>query len=178
MRKRNAIVLAGLIGIAAGVMLASSKTPLKVYGRVDLSRYTGRWYEIARYPNRFERKCDRDVTAEYSVLENGKIRVVNSCTGRTGKIARSAGTAKVVYSSNNAKLKVTFFWPFYGNYWIIDLGERYEYSVVGEPSRNYLWILSRTPSMDDSTYQDILRRLPASGYDPRKLVRTTQTANP
>jgi len=132
--------------------------------------------EIARYPNRFEKKCDRDVTAEYSIKDNGKIRVVNTCTARTGKTEQSEGTAKVVDASTNAKLKVTFFWPFYGKYWIIDLGDEYEYSVVGEPSRHYLWILSRSPVMQDSVYQNILHQLTANGYEPRKLVRTTQTA--
>jgi apolipoprotein D and lipocalin family protein len=92
--------------------------PLETVRHVDLNRYTGRWFEIARYPNWFERKCDRDVTADYSIKETGDIRVVNACITRTGKIERSEGTAKVVDASTNAKLKVTFFWPFYGNYWI------------------------------------------------------------
>lgn len=83
---------------------------------------------------------------------------------------------KVVDASTNAKLKVTFFWPFYGNYWIIALGDEYEYAVVGEPSRDYLWILSRSPVMQDSVYQHILQQLTDKGYDPRKLVRTNQTA--
>lgn len=172
MRRRNAIVLGGLIGAATGLMIASSEPPLETVRHVDLNRYAGRWFEIARYPNRFERKCDRDVTAEYSFKENGDIRVVNSCTTPAGKITKSVGTAKVVDPSTNAKLKVAFFWPFYGKYWIIDLGDEYEYAVVGEPSRDYLWILSRSPVMQDSVYQNILRQLPAKGYDPQKLVRT------
>jgi apolipoprotein D and lipocalin family protein len=173
---RTGIVFAGLIGAAAGLTMAGSETPLQTVRHVDLSRYAGRWYEIARYPNRFERKCDRDVTAEYSIKKDGRIRVVNVCITRTGKIDQSEGTAKVVDASTNAKLKVTFFWPFYGAYWIIDLGDEYEYAVVGEPSRHYLWILSRSPVMQDAVYQKILQRLTANGYEPRKLVRTTQTA--
>ena len=108
---RNVVMLVGLVGAVAGMMKAASKSSLKTVSHVDLSRYGGRWFEIARYPNRFERKCDRDVTAEYSIKDNGKIRVVNTCTARTGKTEQSEGTAKVVDASTNAKLKVTFFWP-------------------------------------------------------------------
>jgi apolipoprotein D and lipocalin family protein len=176
MRMREVIVLAGLIGAAAGLMMAGSQQPLETVRHVDLSRYVGRWFEIARYSNRFERKCDRDVTAEYSLKENGQIRVVNACVTHTGKVERSEGTAKIVDTSTNSKLKVTFFWPFYGKYWIIGLGDEYEYAVVGEPSRQYLWILSRTPVMQDAVYQNILHQLTASRYEPQKLVKTTQTA--
>lgn len=140
--------------------------------------YLGRWFEIARYPNRFERKCDRNVTAEYAMKDNGKIRVVNTCLTSQGKPDRAEGTAIVVDKSTNAKLKVTFFWPFYGNYWVIDLGPNYEYAVVGEPSRRYLWILSRSPTIQDATYRDILSRLAAKGYDPQELMRTTQSESP
>jgi apolipoprotein D and lipocalin family protein len=173
---RNVIVFAGLIGAGAGLMMAASAPSLETVPHIDLNRYVGRWYEIARYPNSFERKCDHDVTAEYSKKENGDIRVINACLSQNGKVDRSVGTAKVVDASTNAKLKVTFFWPFYGKYWVIDLGENYEYAVIGEPSRDYLWILSRTPVMQDAVYGKILNRLPARGYDPEKLVRTHQTA--
>jgi apolipoprotein D and lipocalin family protein len=169
-------MLAGLIAATAGLMMAGSEPPLETVRHVDLSRYVGRWFEIARYPNSFERKCDRDVTAEYSIRENGNIRVINACVNRTGRIERSEGTAKVVDASTNAKLKVTFFWPFYGKYWIIGLSDEYEYAVVGEPSRQYLWILSRAPVMPDAVYQRILHQIAASGYEPQKLAKTTQTA--
>ena len=173
---RKIIMLAGLIGVTATLLGAASAPPLQTVQHVDLDRYTGRWYEIARYPNRFERKCDHAVTAEYSKRPDGKIRVVNACVTSTGKIEKSDGFAKIVDTSTNAKLKVTFFWPFYGNYWIIDLGEKYEYAVVGEPSRQYLWILSRTPMMQDTLYEKILRQIAANGYEPQKLVKTNQTA--
>ena len=101
---------------------------------------------------------------------------MNSCIASRGKDRTSEGTAKVVDASTHAKLKVTFFWPFYGKYWIIGLGDEYEYAVVGEPSRRYLWILSRSPVMQDSVYQKILHQLTANGYEPRKLLRTAQTA--
>jgi apolipoprotein D and lipocalin family protein len=176
MRKRNLILLGGLVGAAAGWALANSRAPLETVSRVDLNRYLGRWYEIARYPNSFERKCARDVTAEYSIKPDGNIRVVNSCVTSSGSITRSVGTAKTVDRSTNAKLKVTFFWPFYGKYWIIDLGSDYDYAVVGEPSRKFLWILSRTPQMSNDLYLRITAQLASKGYDASKLMRTGQTS--
>jgi len=172
MRKPSIALLGGLLG---AVGMSSSTPPLQTVARVDLQRYVGKWYEIARYPNRFERKCDRDVTAEYSIRKDGNIRVLNSCISAAGKPKRAIGTAVVVDKETNAKLKVTFFWPFYGKYWILDLGRHYEYAVVGEPSRGYLWILSRSPDLPDTTYQKILNGLRQQGYQPSKLVRTRQT---
>lgn len=174
MRKGNIPLLGGLLGMAVG--MAASPPPLQTVGRVDLNRYIGKWYEIARYPNRFERNCDRDVTAEYSIRADGKIRVLNSCVSTAGKQNKADGTAVIVDKETNAKLKVTFFWPFYGKYWIIDLGNDYEYAAVGEPSRGYLWILSRSPALPDATYQKILSHVSEQGYLPSKLVRTRQTA--
>ena len=173
MNARILLTLGVIFGLAAAVRATPVELP--TVGHVDLSRYVGTWYEIARYPNRFERDCDRDVTAQYSMRSDGQIRVVNECTTAQGKIKRSVGSALVVDTTTNAKLKVTFFWPFYGKYWIIDLGQNYEYAVVGEPSREYLWILSRSAEMPDSTYQQIERRLSALAYDGAKLVRTKQT---
>ena len=155
--------------------MAASTSPLPTVGRVDLNRYIGKWYEVARYPNRFQRSCDHDVTAEYSIRKDGKIRVLNSCTTVAGKQKQVEGTAVIVDKETNAKLKVTFFWPFYGKYWIIDLGQDYEFAVVGEPSRGYLWILSRSPDLPDAAYQKILSRLNEQGYQPSKLVKTRQT---
>jgi len=175
MRRRNLVLLGGLLGAAAGWAIARSNPPLETVPRVDLHRYIGRWYEIARYPNSFERKCDRDVTAQYSIKRNGDIRVVNSCITSSSSITRSTGTAKIVDKSTNAKLKVTFFWPFYGKYWIIALGRDYDYAVVGEPSRKYLWILGRTPQMSDDLYQQLTAQLAEKAYDASKLVRTRQT---
>lgn len=148
---------------------------LQSVNSVDLNRYTGVWYEIAKYPNRFQRDCDRDTTATYSLMENGKVKVLNVCFNKEGKEKRAEGSAKVVDEVTHAKLKVTFFWPFYGDYWIIDLDKDYQYAVVGEPSRNYLWILSRTPQMDDTLYQSVLKNITNAGYDISKLVKTKQT---
>ncbi len=174
MRIRDVVMLGILMGAVVAIA-AGSAPPLQTVAHVDLSRYVGKWFEIARYPNWFERKCNRDVSAEYSMKDNGGIRVVNSCITAVGKVERSGGSARVVDATTNAKLKVTFFWPFYGKYWVIGLGDQYEYAVVGEPSRGYLWILSRSAAMPESEYQDILRQVTAQGYDAKKLVRTKQS---
>jgi apolipoprotein D and lipocalin family protein len=167
------IVVASLILLALPSGSTGENTPLQTVAHVDLDRYVGKWYELARYPNRFERECDRNVTAEYSKKASG-IDVVNSCVRSDGKVKRSKGLAKIQDEASNAKLAVTFFWPFYGKYWVIDLGPNYEFAVVGEPSRKYLWILSRTSSMPDDKYADIVGRLAPKGYDASKLVKTEQ----
>jgi apolipoprotein D and lipocalin family protein len=170
------LVCVGVLLVGAFVMAraARGEVALETVAKVDLSRYLGRWYEIAKYPNRFERKCERNVTATYSIRADGKISVVNRCATREGKVTESSGWAKIVDPKTNAKLKVTFFWPFFGDYWIIDLGANYEYAVVGEPSRKYLWILSRTPKLDDAVYAHIAKRLADMGYDASKLERMKQ----
>ena len=149
--------------------------PLEIVASVDLTRYTGQWYEISRYPNSFQEGCVGS-RATYSMREDGKIVVLNECYEGSfrGKLRHAKGTAKVVDKKSNAKLKVSFFWPFSGDYWIIDLGKEYEYAVVGHPGRNYLWILSRTKTMDEKLYQEILGRLAAKGYDTTKLISTRQ----
>jgi len=174
--RKGLIAFLGVLLSAAALKGRAPTAPLKAVEHVDLNRYVGKWYEIARYPNRFERDCDRDVTAEYSLRADGKIRVVNSCITAEGRAKQSIGTAIVTDKTTSAKLKVTFFWPFYGKYWIIDLGENYEYAVVGEPSRKYLWILGRSPRLEETRYQNVVSRLNTQGYEPAKLAKTTQTA--
>lgn len=146
---------------------------------VDLQRYLGKWYDIASYPQWFQKGCTA-TTAEYSLKENGEIKVVNSCRKNTldGKKKVSVGRAQVVDKTTNAKLRVSFFGPFWGNYWILDLGENYEYAVVGDASRDYLWILSRTPQMEQAVYQGILDRLKAQGYELERLRITPQPLQP
>lgn len=175
--KKRKLIYTGLLltGVFVAVRAAFPEIPLETVPKVDLNRYIGRWYEIARYPNRFERKCDRNAMANYTLRADGKISVVNSCVTGDGKVTQSNGWAKVVDQQSAAKLKVTFFWPFFGNYWIIDLGPNYEYAVIGEPSRKYLWILSRTAKMSDELYAEITSRLAAKGYDAGKLQRGKQT---
>lgn len=158
----------------AGTLHASE--PLATVPSVDLKRYVGRWYEIARYPNRFQKDCAGDTTAEYTLLANGNIQVVNSCRQANGKMNTARGKAKIVDATSNARLKVTFFWPFYGNYWIIGLAPDYSYAIVGEPDRKYLWILSRTPRMSAESYAEALQKIGEAGYDPKRLMQTPQSA--
>ena len=150
--------------------------PVQVVPGVDISRYAGTWYEIAKYPNRFQKGCVA-TSATYTVLPGGRaIEVVNRC--RKGSLdgpERSIkGKARVVDGETNARLKVTFFWPFSGDYWIIDLGPEYEYAVVASPNRKYLWILSRTPRMEGEVYDRIIERVRAQHFDPSRLERTPQ----
>ena len=171
------LVVSGLmlVGGCSMARATGSDAALGTVEKVELNRYIGRWYEIAKYPNRFERKCQSNVTANYAIRPDGKVSVVNSCTTHEGNVTQSSGWAKVVDQETGAKLKVTFFWPFFGDYWILELGPKYEYAVVGEPSRKYLWILSRSPKMDDALYAEVTGRLAAKGYDASKLERMRQT---
>lgn len=160
-----------LAGSAAG-----RKDELPVVPAVDLSRYVGQWYEIARLPNRFQKKCADSVTANYTLRSDGSIKVVNRCRKSSGEFTTATGKAKIVDKKTNAKLRVTFFWPFYGKYWILDLGPNYEYAVVGEPGRDYLWILSRAPQMDEALYQQLLAKMQALGFDTTRMIRTAHPA--
>ena len=127
----TALFVLGVAAVVGKVAFAESKASLQTVPHVDLTRYLGRWYEIARYPTRFEKDCASDVTATYTQLSGGKVEVLNECRKADGQVKRSKGTAGVVDKRTNAKLKVTFFWPFSGNYWIIDLAPDYSYAVVG-----------------------------------------------
>lgn len=142
---------------------------------VDLKKYAGKWYEIASFPQRFQRNCNC-TTAEYTLSEKGYVIVVNRCRkgSVTGREVSIKGKAFVKKGSNNSKLKVQFFWPIRGKYWIIDLAEDYSYAVVSHPNKKYLWILSRTPKMDPGLYQQILTRLNNMGLDTGRLHRTPQ----
>lgn len=153
---------------------------VQVVPSVDLVRYSGTWYEIARYPNRFQEFCAGDVTATYTLLEGGEIEVVNRCRNEAGEMKEAVGRARKQDADGpDTKLEVRFapaflsFLPFvWGDYWIIDLAADYRYTVIGGPDREYLWILARSPAMPDSVYSGIADRLRAQGYDPDRLVRT------
>lgn len=143
---------------------------------VDVARYSGKWYEFARYENRFERGCE-GVTAEYAVLEHGLISVRNACQeGQVGGRERvSLGRAKVLPGSGQAKLKVSFFGPFFvGNYWVLDHADDYTWSIVGEPSGRFLWILTRDAHPSDSQARALYDQVRALGYDVTMLRRTAQ----
>ena len=153
----------------------TATTPLATVERVDLDRYLGRWYEIARYDHSFERDCTA-VTATYSKNADGTIKVVNAC--RKGAlngpedIAEGSATAQ---NATNTKLSVTFFWPFAGDYWVIGLADDYSWALVGEPSGRYLWILARTPQIDPTLRADLIAKLQAKGYNTNALIWVQQS---
>jgi apolipoprotein D and lipocalin family protein len=169
--------------IITAIAQDKSDKPLEVVPSVDLTRYAGTWYEIARLPNPFQRKCAGEVTATYTLLDDGQIKVVNRCRTEGGEFTEAEGRAKRASEDDpNTKLKVRFaprilsFLPFvWGNYWIIDLAPDYSYAVVGEPNREYLWILSRSTTMNEEVVQGIFERLKEEGYDVGKIVMTRQS---
>jgi len=148
---------------------------LEVVPSVDLQRYLGIWYEIATIPHSFQKDCV-GVTASYALRPDGDIEVVNTCRKKTldGQLKTAKGKAWVVDKTTGAKLKVRFFWPFSGDYWIIELDADYQWAVVGAPDRDYLWILCRSPRMGEALYQELLRRSAAKGFDTSRLKRTLQ----
>ncbi len=170
MKKIFLVLLTALLGCS------SQDLPLETVKNVDLKRYVGKWYEIASYPQRFQKGCTC-TTAEYTATDEGYIIVDNACNKDSvnGEKSGIKGKAFIVENSGNAKLEVQFFWPIRGKYWIIDLDSNYTYAVVGHPNREYLWILSRTPKMDEKVYQEILERVKAKGFDLAKLQRTVQS---
>jgi apolipoprotein D and lipocalin family protein len=170
MSVKNLLPLAVLfLLLTACIRKGVSPAPPETVPKVDISRYMGIWYEIARYPNSFQKGC-RESVASYTLREDSSVAVVNRCRKGTKKVEARA-TAKVVDLLTNAKLKVSFFWPFYGDYWILDLGENYDYAVVGTPDRKYLWILSRTPEMEASLYGKILGKIESLGFEPGRLLK-------
>ena len=142
---------------------------------VDLSRYLGRWYEQARYEASFQKGCE-GVTADYAAKPDGSVSVVNACRqgALNGPLKTAEASARVVEGSNGAKLKVMFFWPVEGDYWILDHARDYSWSIVGEPSGQYLWILTRSQRIGLRQYEALVGRARALGYDTALLRRTQQ----
>lgn len=180
---KRIIVLSFTVILATLSSFAQSgdRAPLKAVASVDLNKYAGQWYEIAKYPNKFQKQCVGNTSAIYTLKGEGKIEVLNRCMKKDGTMNDAKGEAKVVDKTSNAKLEVRFapgflsFLPMvWGDYWVIDLARDYSYSVVGTPDRKYFWILSRQPEMSDSTCQDILRRAEQQGFVPAKVVRSPQ----
>jgi apolipoprotein D and lipocalin family protein len=172
---RAVVGVLALTGCASTTTARRRLPPLQTVPHVELQRYLGRWYEIASFPQWFQRDCTGS-SAEYTMRDDGQLGVVNRC--RKGSLDGpedvARGRARVVDSATGAKLEVSFFRPFWGDYWIVDLGSDYEFAVVGHPSRDYLWILCRKPSMEPGPYEAILGRLRAQGYEVERLVRTAQ----
>lgn len=163
-------ILSGIC-ILAGCSSCTANDTLKTVESVDLMRYSGTWYEIASYPQYFEKGCT-NVKATYTPKED-YIEVLNQSI-KNGKVNNITGKAFVVSNSANAKLKVQFFWPFKGDYWIIDLAPDYTWAVVSNPKKTTLWILSRTAVMDEKLYADIIQSLIKKGFDEQKIVKMEQ----
>lgn len=171
--KKVFLLLAILILYSCGT---SNYPPLDVVDSVDINRYIGKWYEIARMPFKQQEGCSC-TTAEYEIIDETTIRVINKCL-KGGELDDAKGKAFVVEGSNNAKLRVQFFWPFRGDYWVIELDkENYQYAVVGTPSRKYLWILSRTPKMEKELLEQLKEKISAKGFDVTKLLITEQNCD-
>lgn len=155
--------------------VAAVSQTLQTVPFVDLNKYAGKWYEIASFPQRFQKGCNC-TTATYTLSDKGFVVVENRCNkdSVTGKVSYIKGKAFVVKNSGNAKLKVQFFWPFRAKYWIIDLADDYSYAVVSHPNKKYLWILSRTTTLDPTIYNGILDRLKEKGFDLSLLKATKQ----
>ena len=172
-----------LPALVVGLLVAACATsepppPLQTVSRVELERYAGRWHEVALYPNRFQQACAADTTATYTPLGDGRIGVRNSCRRADGSEMAVEGVAEVVEPATNAKLKVSFLpaWLRWtgigrGDYWVLYLSPDYRVAIVGEPSREYLWILARSPTLPEAEYEALMTKVRAAGYDPARLRR-------
>ncbi len=158
---------------------ANASTPLETIPTLDVARYMGTWYEIAKYPNWFQRKCAQGTRADYRLEDTGQAVVTNRCSTADGETIEAMGLARQIGPVTSPKLQVRFapawlsFLPFvWGNYWVIDLDEAYQLAAISEPGRDYLWILARTPTVDATVYDALLARLAARGFDLKRLERS------
>jgi len=184
MNKRTVLIAGCLAALSAiGLAYAQGKRPLRVVPEVDLARYAGQWYEIARFPNRFQKRCAGEVTAQYTLQASGKISVLNRCRLEDGGQIQAEGVARVVGKGQpNSILKVRFAPAFlsfipqvWGDYQILALSPDYTHALVGDPTREYLWILSRSPQMDEATYNRLVDEARAQGFDVSRLQKTRQS---
>jgi len=175
-----AVLIAGIVAVTVPPLVSAAKQPPpETVAFVDLDRYAGRWYEIASIPNRFQKHCRGNTVASYRPVEAQRIEVINSCLDKDGSIDTAQGIARIVDSSSNAKLEVSFVslfgWQlFWGDYWVLELADDYSYVIVGTPSFRYGWILSRTPVMSAELRKRLDERLRALGYDPATFADTPQ----
>lgn len=163
---------------SAGNAMAATPGPLKPIDRLDLPRYMGRWHELARYPNRFQTPCTGAATADYRLLPAGTVEVVNRCPRADGSVDEAIGEARRVGPEGSATLQVRFapawlsFLPFvWGDYWVVELDDAYQLSIVSEPQREYLWVLSRQPSLPAAQWEALNARLQSLGFEPGRLIR-------
>ncbi|TCB71286.1 hypothetical protein E0H88_05325 [Acinetobacter sp. ANC 4216] len=171
-----------LVGLGMATMAYAQTKPLQTVERVELDKYLGVWYEVARKPLYFQNKCDRDVTATYTLNENGNVVVDNRCYTKEGKLTQSIGEAFIQNAPFNSKLKVSFLpeairWlPFgRGDYWVLKLDENYQTVLVGEPRRKYMWVLSRSQQPDQAVVNEYLEYAKSLGYDLGDVIHTKQT---
>ncbi|MFB0935663.1 MAG: lipocalin family protein [Propionivibrio sp.] len=167
--------------MAAGEPPRAPVPPLVAVPSLNVERYMGTWYEIAKYPNRFQKQCVADTRAEYSLLSDGRVQVINRCRLQNGEMESASGIARKVGGAGSAKLEVRFapawlsFIPaVWGDYWVIDIDDAYRLVAVSEPKREYLWVLSRTPTVDPARYAALLARLAEQGFDLDRLEVTLQ----
>jgi len=163
------IVLISIIFIGC----SNKYPPLPTVEQVDLQKYLGSWYEIARFEHHFQKGC-KNVTATYELQDDDKIKVINRCAMIEDDEKKEATAVAYTADETNSKLKVSFFRPFYGDYYIVDLADDYSYAVVATPSREFLWILSRTKTIDEATKNNILNKLLNIGFDVEKFIWTIQ----
>ena len=168
-----------LLIIVVSINLIAQQNPPTTVKYVDLNKYAGLWYEIAKIPNSFQNQCVKETTAKYILNDDGEIAVINSCMDEDGKIDEVKGVARIVDNKTNAKLEVSFVsflgWrPFWGDYWIIGLDEDYQWAIVGTPNRKYGWVLSRTPQLSKETMEEIFQILKEQGYDPKDFEMDIQ----
>ena len=170
-----------LVGASQFSAQASEPMPVKTIATLDVPRYLGTWYEIAKFPNWFQKKCVSNTKAVYSLKEDGYLQVQNSCKISNGDISAAEGTARQIGPKDSPKLEVRFapdwlsFLPLvWGNYWVIDLDPQYQLAAVSDPKREYLWVLSRTPQVEKTVYDALLQRLQQQQFDIDKLEMTKQ----
>jgi apolipoprotein D and lipocalin family protein len=160
---------------------AADAVPVKTIASLDVPRYLGTWYELAKFPNWFQKKCVGNTKAEYSLRPDGNLKVLNSCKTANGEVSDAEGTARQIGAKDSPRLEVRFapewlsFLPMvWGDYWVVDLDPQYQVAAVSDPKREYLWVLSRTPQLDSRIYDDLLLRLKQQQFDVRKLELTIQ----
>ena len=182
--RASLISILGLLLIGLGssqVMAQQGDQSVKTIAALDVSRYLGTWYEIAKFPNWFQKKCVSNTKAVYTAKPDGNLRVLNSCKTATGETSEAEGLARQIGAKDSPKLEVRFapewlsFLPLvWGDYWVIDLDPQYQVAAVSDPRREYLWVLSRTPQLDPKVYADLLQRLTQQQFDIQKLELTSQ----
>ena len=181
MKNKLFLLLLGVMWAASAVGVHAEQPALQTIASLDVPRYMGTWYEIAKYPNSFQKKCVRNTRADYQIQPDGTVQVRNRCVTADGQTTEALGAARQVGPANSPKLQVRFapawlsFLPMvWGDYWVIDLDPQYQLVAVSEPQREYLWVLSRTPQVDPAVYQALLARLARQGFDLKRLEPSPQ----